>query len=175
MEIRFPLNQVQYWADRYSFPRADIHLIELHDVIKEQDYFTKPQLLELCRWKSPRAVPKAKRNTESYVQEITKISLKTQNERLRIEVLTLLDGVSWPIASALLHFYINNTYPILDVRALWSVRCEVQQHQYNYNLWARYVKYCRAVAGEAGVTVRTLDKALWQYSKEHHVINDNEG
>ena len=175
MEIRFPLNEVRYWADRFSFSRSDAHLIELRGVIHQQGYFTKPQLLELCRWKSPRTVPKAEKNEEAFVKAVTRVSLASENERLRIEVLTLLNGVSWPIASALLHFFVDNTYPILDVRALWSLRCELKQHQYNYHLWKRYVEYCRTTAAIADVSVRLFDKALWQYSKEHHVINDNEG
>ncbi len=176
MEIRFPLGQIQHWADRFSFPRPDGHLIALNNSIQRQGYFTKEQLLELCQWKSPRAAPKAEINEDDFVQEVSRISLVTENERLRIEVLTLLNGVSWPIASAILHFYVSNTYSILDVRALWSLQCEVRgNYQYNYNLWSRYVNYCRQTAAAAGVTVRILDKALWQYSKEHQRINDEEG
>ncbi|MDP3259519.1 MAG: hypothetical protein Q8M34_02895 [Thermodesulfovibrionales bacterium] len=175
MEMRFPLGQIQYWANRYSFPRADAHLIAQNNVIQQQRYFTRGQLLELCRWKSPRAAPKAEINSEDFVKEVSRISLETENEELRIKVLTLLNGVSWPVASALLHFYVSNNYPILDVRALWSLRCEVRQHQYNFNLWSQYVNCCRATATEAGITIRLLDKALWQYSKEHHIINDAEG
>jgi len=118
MEIRFPLDQIQYWVDRFSFPRSDAHLIAQNNVIQQQQYFTKGQLLELCRWKSPRAAPKAEINAEDFVKEVSRISLETENEKLRIEVLTLLNGVSWPVASALLHFYVSNNYPILDVRAL---------------------------------------------------------
>lgn len=33
----------------------------------------------------------------------TRVALSTPSERLRIEVLTLLDGVGWPTASVLLH------------------------------------------------------------------------
>jgi hypothetical protein len=176
LEIRFPIDQVQYWADRFSFPRTDEHLIAQNNLIQQQRYFTKEQLLALCRWKSPRAAPKAEINEDEFIREVSRISLATENERLRIEVLTLLSGVSWPIASAILHFYVSNSYPILDVRALWSLQCVIRgNYQYNVNLWNRYVNYCRAKATEAGVSVRILDKALWQYSKEHQRINNDEG
>jgi hypothetical protein len=32
--------------------------------------------------------------------------------------------------------------------------------------WLAYLDACRAIAREAGVTMRVLDKALWQYSSE---------
>ena len=47
------------------------------------------------------------------VEDITRIALSTNSERLRIESLTLLDGVSWPSASVLLHFGHKDPYPIL--------------------------------------------------------------
>ena len=34
------------------------------------------------------------------------------------------------------------------------------------SFWLEYLEACRALAGRAGVSIRTLDKALWQYSKE---------
>lgn len=32
--------------------------------------------------------------------------------------------------------------------------------------WTSYAAVCRAIALEQGMTVRDLDMALWQYSKE---------
>lgn len=46
-------------------------------------------------------------------------------ERARIESLTILDGVSWPTVSAILHLFHKDPNPILDYRALWSVGVEV--------------------------------------------------
>ncbi len=60
-------------------------------------------------------------NPEDFIKDVTHTALITPSERLRIEVLTLLNGVSWPTASVLLHFGYDNLYPILDFRALWSL------------------------------------------------------
>lgn len=77
----------------------------------------------------------------------------------------LLDGVSWPVASVLLHFGSCDRYPILDFRALWSLRIKVPK-QYDFGFWWAYTLYCRSLADEHNVSMRTLDRALWQYSKE---------
>lgn len=176
MKIRFPVKDINDWAARYSYPRSDQHLTgKLRQAVEQQGHFTKAQLFTVCRWKSPRAAPKAEKNEEAFVKAVTAVSIKTNDERLRIEVLTLLDGVSWPLALVLLHFGISDDYPILDIRALWSLQCEVQQHQYDYELWREYVQYCRILAKEVGVSVRTLDKALWQYSKSKQLGPATEG
>jgi hypothetical protein len=87
-------------------------------------------------------------------------------ERLQIEVLTLLDGVSWPTASVILHFFHSAPYPIVDFRALWSLKNKVPK-RYGFNFWQKYTSYCRGLSKRAGVSMRTLDRALWQFSKEN--------
>jgi len=64
-------------------------------------------------------------NPEEYVKEITAFALGATTERSRIEVLTNLDGVRWPTASVILHFFHKEPYPIMDFRALWSVSLDV--------------------------------------------------
>jgi hypothetical protein len=34
------------------------------------------------------------------------------------------------------------------------------------SFWLEYLDTCRRLARQAGVSLRTLDKALWQHSKE---------
>ena len=87
-------------------------------------------------------------------------------ERSRIELLTLLDGVSWPTASVILHLFHQDRYPLLDFRALWSIGLDVPS-QYSFAFWWSYVEFCREVAQRNAIDMRTLDRALWQYSKEN--------
>ncbi len=124
------------------------------------------ELVELARWKSPRSAGHVKKNSRSYIAAITKFAFATKEDRCKIEALTLLDGVGWPTASAILHFYDTNDYPILDYRALWSVG-EDEQSQYKYAFWEKYTELCRRTAKRNNVDMRTLDRALWQYSKEN--------
>jgi hypothetical protein len=165
MQLRFPMNNIAFWADRYSYPR--LLRSGLVTAVRQQHYFTKPQLLEILRWKSPRSAPLAEANNKAFVVEVTRAAAATESEQMRIELLTLLKGVGWPVASCMLHFGISHSYPILDFRALWSLRVSVEASQYNYSMWRDYVARCRSIAAHANVTVRQLDMALWQYSKEN--------
>jgi hypothetical protein len=35
----------------------------------------------------------------------------------------------------------------------------------DFPVWMEYTRFLRGVAADAGVSMRTLDRALWQYSK----------
>jgi hypothetical protein len=107
-------------------------------------------------------------NHEAYVSEITRFSFSTPCERAKVESLTLLDGVHWPTATVILHLFHRDPYPILDFRALWSVSID-NPKSYSFGLWWTYVEYCRELAMIEKVDMRTLDRALWQYSKENQM------
>ena len=126
---------------------------------------TQPEFLAMCRWKSARTQSYCARNSAEFVEEVTPVSFSTRNEALRIQVLTLLAGVDWPTASVILHFCSNEQYPVLDYRALWSLNTE-QPNDYNFSFWQEYTEYFRKLAQRNNISMRTLDRALWQYSKE---------
>lgn len=82
-----------------------------------------------------------------------------------MELLRLLEGVEWPTASTLLHFCDTREYPILDFRALWSLGYVKPPH-YTMEFWLAYMAFTRALAKKVTLPIRTVDRALWQYSKE---------
>ena len=164
--LRFRPSNIRLLATRYDYGIDDESLKSLIPEVRQKQCLTKRQLRTVAAWKSPRSAGHMERNQAQYVREITGIALGEASERARIETLTLLDGVSWPTASVILHFFHRCRYPILDYRALWSVRLEPPA-QYNFEFWWIYVKYCRALARENRTDMRTLDRALWQYSKQH--------
>ena len=167
--LRFPKSRINWWAGQY--PAADDEVVEqIAGQVRQRGYYTKDELREVCDWKSPRTRPRVAENDEGFVQTVSQTALSTLNEQLRIEVLTLLRGVGWPTASVLLHLGHGEPYPILDYRALWSLSIEVPKpkpNQYDSGIWCEYTKHCRLLAQEANVTMRTLDRALWQYSKKN--------
>jgi len=163
--LRFRPTDIRLLASQYDYGVDEKAIQALVPEVRQRQFLTKHQLRAVAAWKSPRSAGYMERNRPQYVREITAIALKAVSERARIESLTLLDGVSWPTASVILHFFHRRRYPILDFRALWSVGLEPPV-QYGFNFWWIYVQYCRALARESRVDMRTLDRALWQYSKE---------
>ena len=166
MELTFPPDRIPELASRYEYPRDDAHLVnDVGPTVREAGCYTAAQLQLIARWKSPRSAGRTEKNTNEYVMESTAAALSSENEKLKISILTLLDGVRLPTASTLLHFF-DPTYPILDRRAAWSLGEEVTGVQLDVDFWVRYLDACRTIAAREAVSVRELDKALWQYSKE---------
>ena len=119
----------------------------------------------MCAWKTVRSRPKVAANTETAVVETTRQALAAVDETIRINALLTLAGVGVPTASTLLYFAFPDDYPILDIRALESLGVKPRS-TYPVSFWLEYLNACRELARRAGVSLRTLDKALWQYSKE---------
>ncbi len=164
-KLRFSPANIVHWASRYTFPGDDeIELLGLR--IRSRGYLRRNEFLQLCHWKSPRTQPRCEENKAQFIASVTRVALSEKDEDLRIKVLTLLRGVSWPTASVILHFGSRQKYPILDFRALWSVGVHVPP-VYRFELWWQYVGFTRNLARDHGVSMRTLDRALWQYSKEN--------
>jgi len=166
MKLRFSETSIQFWSQKYKDSPEEKSLLALKSAIQKAGYLTKKQLGLVAVWKAPRSAGHVEKNKEEYVKEITYLSFSAKEERSRIEVLTILDGVLWPSASVILHLFHNDPYPILDFRALWSVGLEVPK-QYTFPFWQKYVTFCKDVARRNSVNMRTLDRALWQYSKEN--------
>ena len=164
--IRFELAEVPFWGERYSY-QDDGRIRAIGAAAGRRGWYTRDEFLAVMRWKTPRTQSRCAENTEGVVVERTRLALGPADERVRMKALMSLHGVAFPTASTLLHFARPDAYPILDVRALWSLGVDEAPRFYSFGFWWDYVEACRRQAAEAGVSLRTLDRALWQYSKSN--------
>ena len=132
---------------------------------RDRGYYTRAEFIEVCSWKTVRSRPKVAMNTAAAVVAATGRALAAVDEASRIAALLELEGVGVPTASTLLYFAFPADYPILDVRALESLGVKPRS-TYPVSFWLEYLEACRELSRGAGVSIRTLDKALWQHSKE---------
>ena len=163
--LRVPAGRIRDLANRYEDPDDDVIDRVIAPRIRKLGYVRKPDFIRLCRWKTPRSRGHVRKNSETFIRAVTRVAFSTADERLRIEVLTLLDGVDWPTASVILHFGHRDPYPILDVRALWSLGFD-KPPSYDFGFWRAYTLFCRTLSRRFSCSMRALDRALWQYSKE---------
>lgn len=171
MKLIFPEKDVNHWASLYSYPRSDKQITKIvAPRVRKRGSYTKNEVQKVVAWKSPRSAHYLTAVDERFIEEITRYSIASKNERVKIEILQLIEGVSWPIASTLLHFVLPNN-PIIDVRALWSLG--ITEKKYNFELWDEYKGTCQGLAKKLKIPVRTLDKALWQYSKSNQLVKLN--
>ena len=163
--LRFRVSEVMYWTARYAYA-DDAEVEAIGAAAGERGWYARDEFLTVARWKSPRSRRRCEENEEPHVRAVTQRALSTADERQRIEGLTQLHGVGFPTASVLLHLAHRDPYPIIDFRALWSLGVESPPTAYTFAYWWAYTQACRTLAKEAGVRMRTLDRAMWQFSKE---------
>jgi hypothetical protein len=163
-ELQFPPEQIEALASR--FPETDDARYRAAGAAAlSRGYYRRDEFIAVCRWKTPRSGPKVAANTAKTVARLTGRAFTTSDEARRMEALLELAGVGVPTASTLLFFAFPGDYPILDVRALESLGTNPRS-QYPISFWLDYLAVCRELASRHRVGVRTLDKALWQHSKE---------
>jgi hypothetical protein len=166
--LQFPLEQVREHAARYSYD-DDVEVLAVGRAARDRGYYTPNEFVTVCRWKTPRSGPLVDENSADTVVTQTKIALSsTASERQRLAALRSLRGVEWATASVLLHLAYPERYPILDKRALHALGVRPRA-AYSFRFWEAYVTTCLHLAERAGVDGRTLDQALWQWSKEQGV------
>jgi hypothetical protein len=162
--LQFPADQIEPLAAR--FPGSDDSTrLALGAGVRARGYYTRAEFIDVCAWKTQRSRSKVASNSRARIVKWTRRALEATDEEVRIGALLELDGVGVPTASTLLYFVFPERYPILDVRALESLGVKARS-QYPVAFWLEYLTACRDLSARHGVSLRTLDKALWQYSKE---------
>jgi hypothetical protein len=132
---------------------------------KARGWYTRDEFLQVGEWKTPRIRSRAASNTESDIEAATREALASRDVLGAMEPLRRLRGVDWAVGSVLLHLAHRDAFPILDFRALEALG--IQRPRWTGSaLWRGYVEATRSLAISAGVDLRTLDRALWQWSKE---------
>jgi hypothetical protein len=164
LRLQFSISEIPELAAHYSF-EDDADVIRMGEAAGTRGYFTKHEFVTVCAWKTARSKPLVAANTAADVREATRLALSAISEALRIQIPMALHGVSWATSSVLLHLAHSDRYPIIDYRALEALGVQ-KAPTCTLSLWLAYVAKCRGLAADAKVSMRTLDRAMWQWSKE---------
>lgn len=167
--LRFDPKAIEYWASQFPDSPTTLRIMnEIAPRTRERGALSKADFLTIAEWNSPRPRTLFRSNTEDFIREVTRVSFATKHERVRVEVLTLLKGVSLGTASVLLHFCSADPYPIYDPMSLWSVQA-TPPGKFDFDFWWEYVISTRKLAQKAKVSMRVLDRALWEYARVNQV------
>lgn len=163
-KLQFPPSEIEALASRFGYA-DDARYLAVGAAARARGHYSRDEFIEVCGWKTARSRSRIASNDEAAVIEATRRALAGDNEGMRMVALLDLAGVGVPTASTLLYFAFPDDYPILDVRALESLGVKPRS-QYPVTFWLEYLSACRELARRCAVSMRTLDKALWQHSKE---------
>lgn len=163
--LKFDPIEIPQLASRFDYSKDEAAILQIKPSLESKGFLSLEELQIICEWKTSRSRSRVAKNTSVDVEECTRVAFSTNSERLRIGALCLLEGVEYPTASVMLHFLHPDPYPILDYRALEALGVE-KPAVYTFDFWNRYVAATREIARTQKVDMRTLDKALWQWSKD---------
>lgn len=163
-ELQFDPQDIPDLAGRYQY-EDDLGVLTIGATAKERGWYTRDEFIQVDEWKTPRIRSRAASNTARDIEVATREALASNHVLGVMEPLRRLHGVDWAVGSVLLHLAHPDPFPILDFRALEAFGIERPRWTGSV-LWRGYVEATRSLAISAGVDMRTLDRALWQWSKE---------
>lgn len=129
-------------------------------------------------WKSNRAKTKVQRGLAqagiSTAQLIARVD-EALTEQAKVDVLCDVWGIGIPIASAILTVCYPDTFSVLDYRVWEVLKLEgvmdlPKRAPHNPESYVRFCTVCRALANEAGISLRDFDRALWAQSWEEDLL-----
>lgn len=169
MKLIFPPSKIRHYASLYNV-RHDMDMEQLAPTVKRNGYLTADDLLALDKWKldtgrNQHNIKKNEKQQVGIVEDMTRLAFSAKTELGRLRCLFALKGVKLPVGSAILHWFHEDEYPIWDPRARESVQYDETLYDHWFKGWIAYMNFCKKTAKDNGVCMRTLDRALWKYSK----------
>jgi hypothetical protein len=131
---------------------------------------TRENLAPILTWKvSDRGRSRPQRNSDEEVADALRTALLAATPRVAVSVLTGLSGVAVPVASAILAAIRPEHYTVIDPRGLKALGCGPlaigAKPSLPLDLYLHYLAFCRDLARRCGVTLRTLERALWEWAR----------
>ena len=166
--LRFPADQIASLIDKYG--SGDEPMFAIGNRAQTAGYYTRPDFSAVCDWKTRGRVRRHYAlNTPEDVRRQTGTALARSSDKSSIEALIALKGVGIPTASMLLHLALPKWYPVIDRRALWSLGHE--SPTISVPFWLDYVEFCRAQSLKYRRSLRDMDRAMFQYSRDNQPKN----
>jgi hypothetical protein len=161
-QLQFAPSEIDELATRYMDP--DGEAFKAGHRIASGDY-SRANLKIIFRWKTGgRGQSRLAKNTDGEIAEALSSAIHAASEHEAVDALCKLHGVDVPVASAILTAIYPDCYTIIDFRALQSLG--VKRSYLNTTFYLAYLAACRDLSRQHKVNLRTLDRALWQWSNE---------
>jgi hypothetical protein len=163
-ELQFAETEIAALAERYGYAEDSVALRAGESI--RSGHCSRENLSHIFQWKTKgRGISRLTRNTDHEIQDALHLAVSAETERAAISVLTGLFGVDVPVASAVLTAINPERYTVIDYRALEALGQKTSNRSVDYYL--AYLAACRHLAAKHRVTLRNLDRALWQWSLEN--------
>ena len=186
MKLRFSESEIGDLANGYveyqesggvHYRDEEEQVIGFRGKIQGRGYLIRYELYKVADWVlrvyGADTVDRVLENPDASIKISTTQAFTVTDDWEKLMTLTELHGIGQTTASAILHLYDREQYPIFSRRSRWSVGLE-REKELSYHLWLEYVAFCRDIANRNGICMRMLDRALWFYSYNNSAGNYDE-
>src|SRR3989344_7035791 len=159
------IQDITHYIKNYN--TEEVLFNEVGPEIRKRGFMKFDEFYKICMWKSVRPKKRYIQNNK-IVENITKKAFSENNEANKMLMLTRLNGVGIPTASAILTIVFPNKYSVIDIRCIESLNFlgyKISKVMTIKN-WLEYIKIMRKLAEENNVTPRQMDMALFTMHKE---------
>jgi len=155
----------------------------ISSALRQQEYVRRDELRKIGKWKAGGRIDHhLRKNSESAVEQQSRLAFQAPRDEEAVEALTELTGVGVPVASTILTMANPTNFAVIDyraVRALGVVKPALLD-SHNYSQYAEfmecfreptvdgyrfYMEIIRDIAQREGLSTREVDMALWAYDK----------
>jgi hypothetical protein len=140
---------------------------------RARGYLLLSELEAVCIWKSPRAIHHIRSNSAGRIRRATRRAFSSDIERVRFDALTSLNGVSVPMASAILMLLDPKRYGVIDIRVwellykLGTVTNNKAGVGFSFGNWYQYLMVIRHFAKKLDCKARDVERTLFLVHKEY--------
>ncbi len=142
---------------------------------KKRGYFIFDEFYKICMWKTRRQKNRYLKNVDK-IEGVTKIAFSENDEEKKMKKLCELDGVSVPVASAILTIFDPQNYAIIDIRCIDMLN--ILGYKINkipsIKTWLQYTETMRSIAKNNNITPREADMGLFAMHQEHLDKNNHQ-
>jgi hypothetical protein len=161
--LSFDPTEISSLASRYKSEEDDEALAAGRRIAGGS--YTSQELEIIFKWKTRnRGISRLHRNTPAEICDALRLATLAKAERCAVAVLTGLSGVDVPVASAVLTATYPDRYTVIDFRTLHALGNSTANRSLPFYLL--YLDFCRKTSKAQRISLRDLDRALWQWSSE---------
>ena len=150
-------------------------LQEIGDKYQEKGYLTREELYDLAHLNSTRSSYHVKKNPPQRVEKVTEAAYQLEDEFCQLALLTSLQGVATPTASAILTALDDQHHCVIDTR-VWATLYRLgyfdrEKERFKPEDYLKIIAIVRRMAEETGLKTADIGYALFAYDIEHREGN----
>ena len=154
----------------YSLTQTLLNQFEHLKKERSSFYLTESEFYEILKWKLRNQFHRQskirERNSDENIREITKLAFAISNPNadyeieLKIKLLSCLNGIGIPVASAILTLCFPEKYAVIDT-INWSAIYNEKRTMFSIKHYLKYLKYLSQIAKNKKLSIQQVDFYIW--------------